>query len=103
MAQVRTEGDLLCVQLVTGPSHAWLGVKFGDACEEPMVVKRPPRGNCNHGEIDQRQLVETITSVVESQCLHVERIEYVANDSPDYFLYAYCAHLLAQHAKQKQE
>lgn len=99
MAHVVRQDDLLTVSYITGPQHVWLGIAFvPQAAAEPTIVMRPARGTCTHGALDPSQLVPAVLAVAHEYGLHVERIEYVENDSPAYSLYAHCARILAQHA-----
>lgn len=101
MAQVYQKDDLFVVQYVTGPQHVWLAVKFSCGKLAPTVVRRPPIGECFHGKIDEQRVLESVTAAAEEQGLHAERIEYVANDSPNYEIYAHCARRLAKHASSR--
>jgi hypothetical protein len=101
MAQVHQKNDLFVVQYVTGPQHVWLAVKFSCDKHNPTVVKRPPIGGCSHGEIDEQRVVESVTAAAEEHGLYAERVEYVANDSPNYEIYAHCARSLAKHASSR--
>ena len=97
MPQFGRQGDLLTVSYITGPRHLWLGLRLSRSpVNAPTVVRRPPIGDCAHGEIDEATLVAAVTERLKDLDLHAERIEYVANDSPVYALYAHCAGLLAE-------
>lgn len=98
MARVHRKDDLLVVQYVTGPQHVYLGIKFSCDPVTPTIVKLPAVGACSHGELDQGQLIDAVIGVAEEHGLHVERVEYVANDSPNYEIYRHCTRLLAKQA-----
>jgi hypothetical protein len=94
-------GELYTVSCVTGPSHLWLGLVFAQAPKPvPKLVERPAIGNCQHGNLDAGRILAAIREGIEDANvgLFVDRIEYVADDSPRYDLYRHCAKSLAKHA-----
>jgi hypothetical protein len=48
--------------------------------------------------LDEDQIAEAVVAAAAEHGLYVGRIEYIANDSPNYQIYHNCARLLAQHA-----
>jgi hypothetical protein len=48
------------VSLITGPSHVFLGIRFGDGPAE--LVKQPPIGSCQHGVLDEARIREAVRS-----------------------------------------
>ena len=93
------DGDLLTISYIAGPRHVWLGVRFADEhVAEPVIVKRPPVGSCDHGVLDPARIVASVVAGAEGTGKFPQRIEYVENDSPAYGLYEHCGRLLAQHA-----
>lgn len=94
------DGDRIFVSVTTGPSHVRLGLRFGIApVDTPALVRQPPIGSASYGEIDERSLIEAIRAGVAavSDELNVVEIVYIADDSPRYALFSYCAKLLAEH------
>jgi hypothetical protein len=87
------------VSLITGPSHVFLGIRFGDG--QPRLFKRPPIGSCEHGELDEARILEAVRAGLtkaNAECgssTSAAAILYVASDSPRYDLYERCAYLLA--------
>ena len=101
MAQIHEKDNLLMVQYVTGPQHVWLGVRFSRDQTPTEIVVRSPLGGCSHGTLDQDQIAKAIFAAADEYGLHPERIEYVANDSPNYEIYKHCARLLARYASSR--
>jgi hypothetical protein len=97
MPHFSQDGDLDVVSYVTGPKHVRLGLKFATSPRTTVLTVRPPIGGCDHGVLDPAKIEDAVLRGVAdaSAELFVERIEYVANDSPDYVLYNVCARLLA--------
>ncbi len=103
MPQFMTDGRSHFVSYVTGPQHVMLGVEFGaPQGAAPTVIKSPPIGDCSHGTIDERQLVEAVLAGVNEESAKanfhhsVRTITYIENDSPNYSLFQYCAVLLVR-------
>ncbi|MFN3168873.1 MAG: hypothetical protein ACE37H_17625 [Phycisphaeraceae bacterium] len=91
------EGDLFCAQLITGPSHVWLGVRFAvDPIDKPSVIKRKPIGSCFHGDLSESEIIHAVTQMIAEIDVgyYASEIEYVANDSPRYGMYARCVELI---------
>ena len=104
MPQFGRNGNLHTVAWITGPTHLWLGLQFArEVVPEPVIVRRPAIGSCDHGAIDPVQLVSAVVAGAREHGLHPAHIEYVENDSPDYGAYAHCARLLAERAAAASE
>ena len=98
-------GDLYTVSSITGPSHVWLGIVFAETPKaNPELVERPAIGDCKHGTLDAGRILTAVREGIEeaSVGLYIDRVEYVANDSPRYDLYRHCAKSLATHTAAKQ-
>lgn len=86
------------VSLVTGPSHVFLGIKFGNG--QPELIKRPPIGSCHHGVLDEERILEAVNSGLaraNTECntsLNAAGVLYVENDSPRYEMFERCAYLI---------
>ena len=96
-------GDVRFVSYITGPSHNLLGLEFGsDVVGQPVLEARPAVGACDHGQIDEGELLKAVvmgladSSVPGSRPLSVRRVVYVVDDSPRYEVYRHCAKLLAR-------
>ena len=95
------------VSYITGPSHVMLGIRFAD---EPVtgirLVKRPRVGACDHGQLDEVRIIESIRAGIaaanDQTGARQSAVEafYVENDSPHYELYERCAYLLAMRRAQ---
>ena len=98
MPQFSTDGDLEFVSYVTGPTHVRLGLKLAKSPRTAVLTRRPAIGGCAHGALDPALVQEaTLLGVADASAeLFVERIDYVADDSPDDRLYRVCARLLAE-------
>ena len=94
--------DRYCVSYITGPTHVWLGVKFGEPRAQPTFIRQPAVGECYHGQLDPTRIFDAVRTalgtVKESSGseLHVTEIAFVENDCPRYDLYGLCAKLIAQ-------
>lgn len=96
------QGDVRFVSYITGPSHNLLGLEFGcPAVGQPLMETRPAVGACDHGRIDEAELLKAValgladSSASGLKPLAVRRVVYVVDDSPRYDIYRYCARLLA--------
>lgn len=98
MPHFSEDGDLKVVSYITGPRHVRLGLKFATSPRTLVLTQRPAIGGCDHGALDPARVEEAVLrgAADAGEELFVERIEYVANDSPDYALYRRCAHELAK-------
>lgn len=88
------------VSLTTGPSHVFLGIRFG--ADGPVeLVKQPPIGACQHGALDEARIREAVRSGLTKanaeggSSLAAAAVMYVENDSPRYEMFERCAYLLA--------
>lgn len=97
------QGDVRFVSYITGPSHNLLGLEFGSQLVgQPLMEARPAVGACDHGRIDEAELLKAVlmgvaeSSSPGSQSLTVRRIVYVVDDSPRYDIYRHCAKLLSR-------
>lgn len=96
------KGDVGFVSHITGPTHNLLGLEFGvHEVARPILEARAAHGPCDHGRIDEDQLVEAVARGVADAGpagwppLSVLRVVYVVDDSPCYDIYRHCAHCLA--------
>lgn len=97
MPHYRTTGNLTSVSYVTGPRHVWLGLELSTTPHPgPTVVRRPPNGTCDHGEILEAEVIAAVRRGLRGTGLSPVRVVFVDNDTPDYGLYAHCAKLLAR-------
>ena len=46
------------VSLIAGPSHVFLGIRFGEGPSE--LVKGPSIGTCQHGVLDEARIRDAI-------------------------------------------
>lgn len=87
------------VVLITGPSHVFLGIRFGDGPLE--LMKQPPIGSCQHGALNEARIREAVRSGLAKgnagggTSFDAAAVMYVENDSPRYDLFERCAYLLA--------
>src|SRR4051812_39075145 len=87
------------VALITGPSHVFLGIRFGAG--PSRLMKRPPVGACQHGVLDEARILEAVRSGLAKAnaeggtSLKAAAVLYVENDSPRYEMFERCAYLLA--------
>ena len=80
---------------IAGIAHVSLQLSFEVSSEPPLaaVVMLPPRGGCDHGEIDPAQLRAAVLEGVagvnlkHAARLRVETIRYCPDDSPRYPVY----------------
>jgi hypothetical protein len=95
------------VALITGPSHVFLGIRFGDGPAE--LVKQPPIGSCHHGVLDEALIRESVRSGLSKAnaeggtSLEAAAVMYVENDSPCYEMFERCAYLLASRRSRPAE
>jgi hypothetical protein len=95
------------VSLITGPSHVFLGIRFGDGPVE--LAKQPPIGNCPHGALDESRIREAVRSGLAKAnakggtSLDAAAVMYVENDSPRYEMFERCAYLLASRRSRPAE
>jgi hypothetical protein len=95
------QGDVRFVSYITGPSHNLLGLEFGSHDGQPVLEAKPGQGPCNHGRIDEGELLKAVAlGVADASAsilkpLPVRRVVYVVDDSPRYDIYRHCAKLLA--------
>ena len=95
------------VSLITGPSHVFLGIRFGDGPVE--LVKQPPIGGCEHGALDETLIREAVRSGLAKanaeggSSLDAAAVMYIANDSPRYEMFERCAYLLASRRFRRAE
>ena len=97
MPTFNRQGDLFIAALITGPSHVWLGIRFSKRIvEKPKIVKRQPVGSCSHGELSEESICDTVKRTIDDLEFgrYASEIEYVANDSPRYGMYARCTELI---------
>ena len=95
------------VSLITGPSHVFLGIQFGDG--QPKLIKRPRVGSCQHGVLDETRILESVCAGLNranAECnssLNAAAVMYVENDSPRYEMYERCAYLIGKHLSKDAE
>ena len=95
------------VSLITGPSHVFLGIRFGDGPVE--LVKQKPIGSCQHGVLDKARIREAVRSGLAKAnaeggpLLDAAAVMYVENDSPQYEMFEHCAYLLASRRSRPAE
>src|SRR5688572_27310135 len=95
------------VSLITGPSHVFLGIRFGDGPLE--LMKRPLIGSCQHGTLDEARIREAVRSGLAKAnaeggtSLDAAAVLYVENDSPRYEMFERCAYLLASRRPRPAE
>ena len=96
------QGDVRFVSFITGPCHNLLGLEFGSpVVGQPVMEAKPAIGACDHGRIDEVELLKAVVMGVADSSgpgsvpLSVRRIVYVVDDSPRYDIYRHCAKLLA--------
>jgi hypothetical protein len=95
------------VSLITGPSHVFLGIRFGDGPVE--LVKQPPIGSCQHGVLDEARICKAVRSGLAKAnaegrtSLEAASVMYVENDSPRYDMFERCAYLLALRRSRSAE
>lgn len=87
------------VSLITGPSHVFLGIRFGDG---PMqLIRRPPVATCQHGMLEENRILDAVllgltrANTERGSSLNAAAVLYVADDSPRYEMFEQCAYLLA--------
>jgi hypothetical protein len=91
--------DLLVASYISGPSHIWLGIAFSASpIASPKIVVRPAIGDCCDSSLDSERIQDAVTKGIQDAgiVLSIERIEYVANDSPRYDIYRHCARRMAE-------
>jgi hypothetical protein len=101
--QFGRNGDLHTVSIITGPKHVWLGLSFSESpISQPAVIERSPVGVCAHGSLDPALISKAVIAGASDAGgkLFVSRIEYIADDTPDYSIYRNCAMLLQQRAAE---
>lgn len=83
---------------ITGPSHILLGLAFGSSPTIPRLRQEPAQGSCKHGMLDEARISGAVLEGVSEANVKIYPVEiiYVANDSPRYDLYKYCAYLIAK-------
>lgn len=99
MPQFGRIGELHTVSIVTGPKHVWLGVSFSTTpVANPQLFQRPAIGQCSHGGLNPEQVsAAVVAGIAEANVgLFPTRIEFVANDTPDYVMFRICAQRLAE-------
>ena len=90
--------DRYFVSYITGPSHILLGLSFGPAGTQPVVVRQSRPDHCDHGPLDESRIGDAVMAgVAEAGVqLHPAEIVYCEGDSPRYELYQHCGCVLAQ-------
>jgi hypothetical protein len=99
MPTFTTDGQRRFVSIITGPAHVRLGVRFAATpVSSPSIVRTPPLGGCDHGQLDEAALAAAVVSGIAevSGSLFAAEIIYIADDSPQYSLYSRAAKLLAE-------
>ena len=104
MADVLESDGRYCISYVTGPSHVYLCLGFGEApvADVPVTMKT---GNsaCGCGDIDIESMKAAVQEAVARELadsgmdLHLSEILYLETDSPRYDLYGLCARKIAEH------
>jgi hypothetical protein len=81
------EGDLHCVSYITGPTHNFLGLRFGEADHDqpPRLVERPPSSGPKRLDPDV-VLADALAGVQDAAeelgvRIVVREVHYVAEDS----------------------
>jgi hypothetical protein len=92
------------ISYVTGPSHVLLGLSFGPALVEPVMICQS-NSRCGHGLLDERRIREAVIAGVAAATskLHPTEIVYVDDDSPRCEIFKHCAFLLAQRVESGAE
>jgi hypothetical protein len=99
MPQFGRNGDLHTVSIIAGPKHVWLGLSFSESpISQPAVIERLPVGDYAHGSLNPALISKAVIAGATDAGgkLFVSRIEYVADDTPDFSIYHNLAMLLAQ-------
>lgn len=98
------------ITYISGPSHVYLGLSFEEKIIDlPIMIRRPPVGQCQHGKLDEIQIRNAVIKGIEKANTKFDRqfkiseIVYVENDSPRYDLYEYCAYLLVERRAKNGE
>jgi hypothetical protein len=95
------------VSLITGPSHVFLGIRFGGGPVE--LVKQPPIGSCQHGVLDETRIRDAVLSGLAKAnaeagtSFDAAAVMYVENDSPRYEMFERCAYLLTSRRSRPAE
>ena len=90
------------ISYITGPKHIRLGLKFSLEASTVECIKNCAVANKSRQNIDEQELILAVEVGVHAYMqesglrLFVSKIEYVADDSPDYALFAHCTRLLAR-------
>jgi hypothetical protein len=89
------------VTYITGPSHIALELAFGPQPDaEPLLIELPCAASAPERTVDPQQIRSAVldasraTNAELGTSFFPSAIRYVADDSPRYSLYAYCATLL---------
>lgn len=101
MPQFVEEKGRYCVSCITGPSHVWLGLRFGTSAQPVRIVQEPAIGAVLSTPMDESALLQSVSAGIAQATekaggtLPLTELSYVANDSPRATLYQYCAYLIA--------
>ena len=97
-------GSFNGVSICTGPGHVRLAISFASsrAQGKMTLTALPPVGACDHGEIDELRLRESVLEGIRSASnesgtlLQPAEVHYVANDTPRYDMFCRAAYLIAR-------
>ena len=95
------------VSLIAGPSHVFLGIRFGDGPSQ--LMRQPPIGSCQHGVLEEARILDAVRSGLATAnaeggtSLDATAVLYVENDSPRYEMFERCAYLLASRFSRPAE
>jgi hypothetical protein len=109
MPQFVEKDGRYCVSYITGPSHVWLGLRFGTFVQPVRIVQEPPIGAVQSTPIEESVLLQSVSAGIAEAAervggtLSLAEVSYVANDTPRAALYQYCAYLIATRVLQGGE
>ena len=90
------------ISYITGPKHILLGLRFVTEASTVEIIKNPSVSDRFCQDMDEQKLLLAVEDGLRAhsqECglrLFVSKLEYVADDSPDYALFAHCTQLLAR-------
>ena len=103
MPNFTTDSRFHYISFITGPSHNLLGLELGkDTQGKIELIKKPCIGDCDHGMINEAQLLIAIQDGVKkansekNAQYSIKSVVYVENDSPRYDIYKHCAELIVK-------
>ena len=94
MFPVTFQDGLYRSAIITGPTHAWLGVRLQEiACDHPVFTPRPAVNEGSERKLDEGRILQAVQLGVSNansryrSHWHLAEIAYVLDDSPRYSLY----------------